>query len=84
MVIDHRHIRRLLRFWPMNKVLTQKDEFTEKMQMTRVIFLLQYLISSLRNDQLCPSVFLHPWISCGPRSIEPSLIITRDENLKQS
>ncbi|CAF2268151.1 unnamed protein product [Brassica napus] len=84
MVIDHRHIRRLLRFWPMNKVLTQKDEFTEQDANDSTDFLVTILDFVSEKRPTLSECLLHPWISCGPRSIEPSLITTRDKNLKQS
>ncbi|CAN7057650.1 unnamed protein product [Brassica rapa subsp. trilocularis] len=84
MVIDHRHIRRLLRFWPMNKVLTQKDEFTEQDANDSSDFLVTILDFVSEKRPTLSECLLHPWISCGPRSIEPSLITTRDKNLKQS
>jgi serine/threonine-protein kinase SRPK3 len=73
---DLRHIRRL-RFWPMNKVLTEKYEFSEQDANDLSDFLVSILDFVPEKRPTAAQCLLHPWINSGPRSIKPSL---KDEN----
>ncbi|GFZ02457.1 ser/arg-rich protein kinase 4 [Actinidia rufa] len=69
---DLRHIRRL-RFWPLNKVLSEKYEFNEQDASALADFLLPILDFVPENRPTAAQCLLHPWISSGPRLLEPSL-----------
>ncbi|KAF8091754.1 hypothetical protein N665_0436s0017 [Sinapis alba] len=69
---DLRHIRRL-RFWPMNKVLTEKYEFSEQDANDLSDFLVSILDFVPEKRPTAAQCLLHPWISSRPRSLEPSL-----------
>ncbi|PSS23620.1 SRSF protein kinase [Actinidia chinensis var. chinensis] len=69
---DLRHIRRL-RFWPLNKVLVEKYEFSEQDASTLADFLLPILDFVPEKRPTAAQCLLHPWISSGPRLLEPSL-----------
>ncbi|GFY93455.1 ser/arg-rich protein kinase 4 [Actinidia rufa] len=69
---DLRHIRRL-RFWPLNKVLGEKYEFNEQDASTLADFLLPILDFVPEKRPTAAQCLLHPWISSGPRLLEPSL-----------
>ncbi|PSR98482.1 Protein kinase [Actinidia chinensis var. chinensis] len=69
---DLRHIRRL-RFWPLNKVLSEKYEFSEQDASALADFLLPILDFVPENRPTAAQCLLHPWISSGPRLSEPSL-----------
>ncbi|KAF3573840.1 hypothetical protein F2Q69_00061719 [Brassica cretica] len=69
---DLRHIRRL-RFWPMNKVLTEKYEFSEQDANELSDFLVSILDFVPEKRPTAPQCLLHPWINSVPRSLEPSL-----------
>ncbi|ESQ45188.1 hypothetical protein EUTSA_v10010281mg [Eutrema salsugineum] len=69
---DLRHIRRL-RFWPMNKVLTEKYEFSEQDANDLSDFLVSILDFVPEKRPTASQCLLHPWINSGPRSLEPSL-----------
>ncbi|EEF33736.1 srpk, putative [Ricinus communis] len=69
---DLRHIRRL-RFWPLNKVLMEKYEFSEKDANDMTDFLVPILDFVPEKRPTAAQCLLHPWISSGPRSLEPSM-----------
>uniref|UniRef100_A0A5B7AGA2 non-specific serine/threonine protein kinase n=1 Tax=Davidia involucrata TaxID=16924 RepID=A0A5B7AGA2_DAVIN len=69
---DLRHIRRL-RFWPLNKVLVEKYEFSEQDANDMADFLLPILDFVPEKRPTAAQCLLHPWISAGPRLLEPSL-----------
>ncbi|CAH2064265.1 unnamed protein product [Thlaspi arvense] len=69
---DLRHIRRL-RFWPMNKVLTEKYEFSEQDANDLSDFLVSILDFVPEKRPTASQCLLHPWINSGPRALEPSL-----------
>ncbi|CAG7865391.1 unnamed protein product [Brassica rapa] len=74
---DLRHIRRL-RFWPMNKVLTEKYEFSEQDANDLSDFLVSILDFVPEKRPTAAQCLLHPWINSVPRSLEPSLL-TQDQ-----
>ncbi|XP_027347264.1 SRSF protein kinase 2-like [Abrus precatorius] len=69
---DLRHISNL-RCWPMDKVLMEKYNFSEQDATDMVDFLvpiLDFVPEKRPTAALCLS---HPWISAGPRTLEPSI-----------
>ncbi|XP_009116006.1 serine/threonine-protein kinase SRPK [Brassica rapa] len=74
---DLRHIRRL-RFWPMNKVLTEKYEFSEQDANDLSDFLVSILDFVPEKRPTAAQSLLHPWINSVPRSLEPS-VLTQDK-----
>ncbi|XP_062117467.1 uncharacterized protein LOC133831246 [Humulus lupulus] len=70
---DLRHIRRL-RFWPLNKVLTEKYEFSEQDANDMTEFLVPILDFVPQKRPTAAQCLLHPWINAGPRLLEPSII----------
>ncbi|KAJ1388965.1 Serine/threonine-protein kinase, active site [Sesbania bispinosa] len=69
---DLRHIRRL-RFWPLNKVLMEKYDFTEQDAIDMADFLVPLLDFVPEKRPTAAQCLNHPWISAGPRTREPSL-----------
>ena len=69
---DLRHIRRL-RFWPLNKVLMEKYEFSEQDANDMADFLVPILDFAPGKRPTAAQCILHPWISSGPRLLEPSV-----------
>ncbi|KAE8719037.1 SRSF protein kinase 1 [Hibiscus syriacus] len=68
---DLRHIRRL-RFWPLNKVLVEKYEFSEQDANEMTDFLVPILDFVPENRPTAAQCLLHPWINAGPRLLESS------------
>ncbi|KAF7121384.1 hypothetical protein RHSIM_Rhsim13G0103400 [Rhododendron simsii] len=68
---DLRHIRRL-RFWPMNKVLMEKYEFSEQDAKDLADFLVPILDFVPEKRPTAAQCLIHPWIT-GPRLHEPPL-----------
>ncbi|XVE96534.1 hypothetical protein REPUB_Repub02eG0230800 [Reevesia pubescens] len=68
---DLRHIRRL-RFWPLNKVLVEKYEFSEQDANDLTDFLVSILDFVPEKRPSAAQCLLHPWINAGPRLLEPS------------
>ncbi|PIM97408.1 Serine/threonine protein kinase [Handroanthus impetiginosus] len=68
---DLRHIRRL-RFWPLNKVLTEKYEFREQDANEMADFLVQILDFVPEKRLTAEQCLNHPWINGGPRQLTPS------------
>lgn len=68
-----RHIRRL-RFWPLNKVLSEKYEFSERDANDMADFLLRILDFVPEKRPTAAQLLSHPWIDAGPRISEPSLL----------
>ncbi|CAA6662793.1 unnamed protein product [Spirodela intermedia] len=66
-----RHIRRL-RFWPLNKVLTEKYEFDEQDARAMADFLLPILDFVPEKRPTAAQLLLHPWLNAGPLHLEPS------------
>ncbi|XAR69686.1 Non-specific serine/threonine protein kinase [Bertholletia excelsa] len=67
---DLRHIRRL-RFWPLNKVLTEKYEFSEQDASEMADFLVPILDFVPEKRPTAAQCLLHPWIASGPHLLEP-------------
>ncbi|KAF2289802.1 hypothetical protein GH714_038689 [Hevea brasiliensis] len=78
---DLRHIRRL-RFWPLNKVLMEKYEFNEKEANDMTDFLVPILDFVPEKRPTAAQCLLHPWISSGPRLLEPSMPSRQNEALE--
>ncbi|KAG8648622.1 hypothetical protein MANES_08G018200v8 [Manihot esculenta] len=78
---DLRHIRRL-RFWPLNKVLMEKYEFNEKDAHEMTDFLVPILDFVPEKRPTAAQCLLHPWISSGPRLLEPSMPSRQNEALE--
>ncbi|KAL5716783.1 non-specific serine/threonine protein kinase [Ranunculus cassubicifolius] len=66
---DLRHIRRL-RFWPLNKVLVEKYEFSEQDANEMAEFLVPILEFVPEKRPTAAQCLLHPWISGRPRIVE--------------
>lgn len=69
---DLKHIRRL-RFWPLNKVLTEKYAFSEQDANDMADFLVPILDFVPEKRPTAAQCLSHPWISAGPRLLEPSM-----------
>ncbi|CAL0324191.1 unnamed protein product [Lupinus luteus] len=69
---DLRHIRRL-RFWPLNKVLTDKYDFSEQEANDMADFLIPLLDFVPEKRPTAAQCLNHPWFSAGPRTLEPLL-----------
>ncbi|KAK8593379.1 hypothetical protein V6N13_043026 [Hibiscus sabdariffa] len=68
---DLRHIRRL-RFWPLNKVLVEKYEFSEQDANEMTDFLVPILDFVPEKRPTAGQCLVHQWINAGPRLLEPS------------
>ncbi|GLT93454.1 hypothetical protein SLE2022_112470 [Rubroshorea leprosula] len=77
---DLRHIRRL-RFWPMNKVLIEKYEFSEQDANDMANFLVPILDFIPEKRPTAAQCLLHPWINAGPRLLEPSVCSSQSQDL---
>ncbi|KAF9596707.1 hypothetical protein IFM89_012906 [Coptis chinensis] len=69
---DLRHIRRL-RFWPLHKVLSEKYGFSEQDAVDMADFLVPILYFVPEKRPTTAQLLLHPWISAGPRILEPAV-----------
>ncbi|KAK7272195.1 hypothetical protein RJT34_28647 [Clitoria ternatea] len=69
---DLRHIRRL-RFWPLNKVLMEKYDFSEQDASNMADFLVPLLDFVPEKRPTAAQCLSHPWFSAGPRTLEPLL-----------
>ncbi|TXG73721.1 hypothetical protein EZV62_002300 [Acer yangbiense] len=70
---DLRHIRRL-RFWPIKKVLLEKYDFSEQDANDMADFLVPMLDFVPEKRPTAAQCLSHPWISAGPRLLEPSMV----------
>ncbi|KAM7496850.1 hypothetical protein LguiA_021264 [Lonicera macranthoides] len=68
---DLRHIRRL-RFWPLNKVLMEKYEFSEQDASDLADFLIPILEFVPDKRPTAAQCLAHPWITGGPQHLAPS------------
>lgn len=68
---DLRHIRRL-RFWPLNKVLMEKYDFSEQDASDMADFLVPILDFVPEKRPSAAQLLLHPWIDAGPRLRQPA------------
>ncbi|OIW21565.1 hypothetical protein TanjilG_06307 [Lupinus angustifolius] len=69
---DLRHIRRL-RFWPLNKVLMEKYDFSEQDANDLTDFLVPILDFVPEKRPTAGDCLLHPWMNAGSRLLEPSV-----------
>ncbi|XP_068310560.1 uncharacterized protein [Pyrus communis] len=69
---DLKHIRRL-RFWPLNKVLTEKYAFSEQDANDMAEFLVPILDFVPEKRPTAAQCLSHSWFSAGPRLLEPSV-----------
>ncbi|XLU46985.1 serine/threonine-protein kinase spk-1 isoform X1 [Arachis ipaensis] len=76
---DLRHIRRL-RFWPLNKVLMEKYDFSERDANDITEFLVPILDFVPEKRPTAGQCLQHPWINAGPRLLEPS-VVSSDHSL---
>ncbi|KAL6637853.1 hypothetical protein ACP70R_025425 [Stipagrostis hirtigluma subsp. patula] len=70
---DLRHIRRL-RFWPLNKVLMEKYEFTEKNANDMADFLVPILDFVPEKRPTAAQLLQHPWLEIGPLRRQPKTL----------
>lgn len=68
---DLRHIRRL-RFWPMNKVLKEKYEFSEQDAVDLADFLIPILDFVPDKRPTAAQCLQHPWLNASPLASFPS------------
>lgn len=68
---DLRHIRRL-HFWPLNKVLMEKYEFSEQDASDLADFLIPILDFVPDKRPTAAQCLAHPWITGGPQRLAPS------------
>ncbi|XP_022995742.1 serine/threonine-protein kinase SRPK-like isoform X2 [Cucurbita maxima] len=66
-----RHIRQL-RFWPLNKVLTEKYDFSEQDANGMADFLVPLLDFSPEKRPTAAQCLSHPWLNSVPRILESS------------
>ena len=62
-----------MRFWPLNKVLVEKYEFSEQDANDMTDFLIPILDFVPEKRPTAAQCLLHPWINAGPRLLEPSM-----------
>lgn len=62
-----------MRFWPLNKVLIEKYDFSEQDASDMTDFLVPILDFVPDKRPTAGQCLLHPWINAGPRLLEPSL-----------
>ncbi|GKU93939.1 hypothetical protein SLEP1_g7490 [Rubroshorea leprosula] len=75
---DLRHIRRL-RFWPLNKVLTEKYDFSEQDANDMADFLIPILDFVPEKRPTAAQCLSHPWFRAGPRLLEPLMAATESQ-----
>lgn len=73
-----RHIRRL-RFWPLNKVLTEKYNFTEQDANAMADFLVPLLDFVPEKRPTAAQCLSHPWITSGPHLREPAIPLVQQQ-----
>lgn len=62
-----------MRFWPLNKVLVEKYDFSEQDAVDMTDFLVPILDFVPEKRPTAGQCLLHPWINAGPRVLEPSI-----------
>ncbi|RWR81387.1 serine/threonine-protein kinase SRPK-like protein [Cinnamomum micranthum f. kanehirae] len=70
---DLRHIRRL-RFWPLNKVLTEKYDFSDQDANDMADFLVPILDFVPEKRPTAAECLMHRWICAGPQLLQPSAV----------
>ncbi|CAN6292503.1 unnamed protein product [Urochloa humidicola] len=76
---DLRHIRRL-RFWPLNKVLMEKYEFTEKNANDMAEFLVPILDFVPEKRPTAAQLLQHPWLCASPLQKQPTTLPDSTQN----
>ncbi|KAF0915145.1 hypothetical protein E2562_034063 [Oryza meyeriana var. granulata] len=76
---DLRHIRRL-RFWPLNKVLVEKYEFTDRDANDMAEFLVPILDFVPEKRPSAAQLLQHPWLDAGPLRRQPKRLPDLTEN----
>ncbi|XP_010541305.1 PREDICTED: SRSF protein kinase 2-like [Tarenaya hassleriana] len=66
-----RHIRRL-RFWPLNKVLMEKYDFSEEDATAMADFIIPILDFVPEKRPTASQCLTHPWMDPGPKLMQPS------------
>lgn len=69
---------RRLRFWPLNKVLIEKYDFSEQDENDMIDFLVPILDFVPEKRPTAGQCLDHPWINAGPRLLEPSMASTQN------
>ncbi|XP_014520395.1 SRSF protein kinase 1 [Vigna radiata var. radiata] len=69
---DLRHISNL-RFWPIDKVLMDKYNFSEQDTKDMVDFLVPILDFVPEKRPTAAQCLSHPWLNTGPRTLQPSI-----------
>ncbi|KAI4368727.1 hypothetical protein MLD38_017251 [Melastoma candidum] len=77
-----RHIHRL-RFWPLNKVLMEKYEFSEQDANDMADFLIPILDFVPDKRATAAQCLAHPWISVRPRQLQPSTTSVEDSSTEE-
>ncbi|RDX76090.1 dsk1 [Mucuna pruriens] len=77
-----RHISNL-RFWPMDKVLMEKYNFSEQDTNDLVDFLVPILDFVPEKRPTAAQCLNHPWISAGPRTLEPSITTVQPDAINE-
>ena len=62
-----------MRFWPIKKVLLEKYDFSEQDANDMADFLVPMLDFVPEKRPTAAQCLSHPWISAGPRLLEPSM-----------
>ncbi|GLT51287.1 hypothetical protein SLA2020_247070 [Shorea laevis] len=76
---DLRHIRRL-RFWPLNKVLREKYDFSEQDANDMADLLIPILDFVPEKRPTAAQCLSHPWFRAGPRLLEPLMAATEPQH----
>ncbi|XP_028788884.1 SRSF protein kinase 1 [Neltuma alba] len=79
---DLRHIRRL-RFWPLNKVLIEKYNFSEQDAKDMTNFLIPILDFVPENRPTAAQCLSHTWFSAGPRILQPCSTTVQPEAIEE-
>ncbi|TKY67130.1 kinase dsk1 [Spatholobus suberectus] len=77
-----RHISNL-RFWPMDKVLMEKYNFSEQDTNDLVDFLIPILDFVPEKRPTAAQCLSHPWLSAGPRTLEPSITTMQPDAINE-
>uniref|UniRef100_A0A0E0KJ05 non-specific serine/threonine protein kinase n=1 Tax=Oryza punctata TaxID=4537 RepID=A0A0E0KJ05_ORYPU len=76
---DLRHIRRL-RFWPLNKVLVEKYEFSDRDANDMAEFLVPILDFVPEKRPSAAQLLQHPWLDAGPLRRQPKRLPDLTQN----
>ncbi|XP_023512993.1 SRSF protein kinase 2 [Cucurbita pepo subsp. pepo] len=78
-----RHIRHL-RFWPLNKVLTEKYDFSEQDANDMADFLTPLLDFAPEKRLTAAQCLSHPWLNSVPRILESSVSSHQNQPIEQN